>query len=311
MDSDSDNEPLAATHRSLVAAGVIEPLATDDDDVRRWLDWELASLVEGHFHAIVDMGTLPPIERRDWEQRVLASRDATLRDPRRDQIRHAYWLLEHGERVGTLGLESMRFGRDEIGLSSLYVRPDCRGRGMARRTIDVTYDVAIDAGMFGVRVDTHWCWQPAARFYLHLGFWVRSWKHQLGLVRSARLPRYRVVIDGSRASFCVRVGDLWTPLIEAERRGTFLGWTETAAYSAIAESSPRGYLARSTFALHLAVHAWPLVRSAEFWERRHEWCDIGMPEGLAYKIAVFEAVDREAGYAVRTVRIPGLDYDRA
>jgi len=35
---------------------------------------------------------------------------------------------------------------------------------------------------------------------------------------------------------------------------------------------------------------------------------MGMPEGLAYKIAVFEAVDREHGYDVRTPRIPGLDY---
>jgi hypothetical protein len=35
---------------------------------------------------------------------------------------------------------------------------------------------------------------------------------------------------------------------------------------------------------------------------------MGMPEGLAYKIAVFEAVDRERGYDVRCPRIPGLDY---
>ena len=35
---------------------------------------------------------------------------------------------------------------------------------------------------------------------------------------------------------------------------------------------------------------------------------MGMPEGLAYKIAVFEAIDRERRFDVRAPRIPGLDY---
>mgnify|MGYP001570395305 CR=1 FL=1 len=39
--------------------------------------------------------------------------------------------------------------------------------------------------------------------------------------------------------------------------------------------------------------------------------DIGMPEGLAYKVAVFESIDRERGYDVRAPRIPGLDDDAA
>lgn len=36
--------------------------------------------------------------------------------------------------------------------------------------------------------------------------------------------------------------------------------------------------------------------------------DAGEPEGLAYKIEVFEAVDRDRGFDVRTPRIPGLQY---
>jgi hypothetical protein len=35
---------------------------------------------------------------------------------------------------------------------------------------------------------------------------------------------------------------------------------------------------------------------------------MGMPEGLAYKIAVFEGVARQNGYDVKTPRISGLDY---
>jgi hypothetical protein len=36
-----------------------------------------------------------------------------------------------------------------------------------------------------------------------------------------------------------------------------------------------------------------------------------MPEGLAYKIAVFEAADRERGYRVQASRIPGLPSRRS
>jgi hypothetical protein len=51
-----------------------------------------------------------------------------------------------------------------------------------------------------------------------------------------------------------------------------------------------------------------LVRSEENWERRWHWSDSGEPEGLAYKIAIFEAVCRERGFDVRTPRIPGIPY---
>jgi hypothetical protein len=35
---------------------------------------------------------------------------------------------------------------------------------------------------------------------------------------------------------------------------------------------------------------------------------MGEPEGLAYKIEIFEAIDRRHGFIVRTPRIPGLRY---
>lgn len=69
-------------------------------------------------------------------------------------------------------------------------------------------------------------------------------------------------------------------------------------------------LAPGTFALHLALAGWPLVRAAELWERRYDWSDLGMPEGLAYKITVFEEIARARGYDVRTPRIPGVEDGR-
>jgi hypothetical protein len=67
-------------------------------------------------------------------------------------------------------------------------------------------------------------------------------------------------------------------------------------------------LRSGTFALHLALAGWPLVRSEEAWEHRYHWSDGGEPEGLAYKIEIFEAVFRERGFEIRTPRLPGLKY---
>ena len=63
---DSDEGVLEA-HRLLVKRGAIEPLASTDDEVQRWLDWELASLVEGHFHQILDPTSLASADRVDRE----------------------------------------------------------------------------------------------------------------------------------------------------------------------------------------------------------------------------------------------------
>jgi hypothetical protein len=220
--------------------------------------------------------------------------------------------LLDGARVGTLAIDSMFLPRSPVRVSSLYVLPEFRGRGTAARALHATYHAVVAAGADGIRLDTSWCWQAAVRFYLRLGFWLRNWKHSLLFVRSTHLGSYRVDIEGAHARFSLQLNETWTPWIEADNRATSLGWKEIAT-SSLADDSvpPVHYFATSTFALHLAVHGWPLIRSPALWERRYDWCDSGMPEGLACKIAVFEAVARDRGYDVRTPRIPGLDYDAA
>ena len=171
----------------------------------------------------------------------------------------------------------------------------------------------LEVGGDGIHLDANWCWQAAIQFYLRLGYWVRNWKHSLVLMRSQNLRPYRVEIEGRRATFSAQTNKgTWTPLLDAEHRGNTLGWFEGDALKTRSEElGAEQYLAPGTFALHLALSGWPLIRSADDWARRYDWSDMGMPEGLAYKIAVFEAVDRERGFEVRTLRIPGLDYTAA
>jgi ribosomal protein S18 acetylase RimI-like enzyme len=306
MAFDSDN--MTKMHVLLVTRGVIEPLSPDDYDVQRWLDCELASLVEGHFHVIIDPGSLNAIDRQEWERRATCGHG--LRDPRREEFRKVYWLRDQGERVGTLGIASTGFGGPHIGISSLYVRPEFRRRGIAPRVLDEAYNAALQAGGQGLYLDTNWSWQPAVQFYLRLGLWVRNWKHSLLLMRSQSLCEYRVGVENERATFSAQANDgTWTPLFDAEHRGDTLGWFERDAVKTRSEElAAEHYLAPGTFALHLALRGWPLVRSVDDWARRYDWCDMGMPEGLAYKIAVFEAIDRERRFDVRAPRIPGLDY---
>lgn len=311
MKSSDADDALVGMHEWLVAREVVAPLADDDGEVRRWLEWELASLIEGHFHRHVDVGRLAAADRLHWERRVTSD---GLRDPRLDDFRRAYWLVHGGERAGTIAIDVPRVGRSEVGITSLYVRPELRRRGIATRALDTVYDAVVGAGADGLRVDTSWCWQPAVRFYLGLGLWVRNWKHSLAFIRSKGLCPYRVDIDGRRAVFSGRLTGTWTTLMTAEHQGLALGWTEFDAYSWLVARGAGAlgcHRAAGTFALHLAVAGWPLVRSPSLWARRHDWSDMGMPEGLAYKIAVFEAIDRERGYDVSTPRIPGLDYQTA
>lgn len=302
---DADNGLLLG-HQRLVERGVVRPLSDDDDEVRRWLGWELASLIEGHFHHIVDVNALVFTERSTWERRVIGGGDRLV-DPRTDEFRRPYWLMYGSDRAGTLAIESRSLGHSDVSISSLYVRPDLRRRGIATRALDAAHEAMVHAGARGLRISTSWCWQHAVRLYTRLGLWIRNWKHSLVFVRHDDLWPYRVEINGMTARFDVLCEGTWTPLLEAENRGEVLAWTELPTHAALREPRHQAcVLAPGTFALHLALEGWPLVRATELWDRRYDWSDLGMPEGLAYKILVFEEIARAHGHVVRTPRIPGV-----
>jgi GNAT superfamily N-acetyltransferase len=298
---------LEVVERKLLEDHVLEPLARDAEDTRQWLDWQLASLVEGFHHEQIDVVSLSADERTSWERRA-TERGKGQYTPHSPYAK-PYWLLDAGVRVGTIALDRPFPNAQLLGISDLYVRPSRRRCGIASRALRCTHEGAIAAGFSGLRIPTNWSWQPAVRFYTQLGYWILHWKDSLLFTSRRTRPRYRVEFAGRAASFSIERDGTWRTILEAKNDGERLGWTELPEYHAIQESLPDAYWhAPATFAVHLALAGWPLIRSQESWEDRSRWRDVGMPEGLALMITIFERLDREQGYLVRAPRIPGLDY---
>ncbi len=296
---------IEATCRRLVDQHVIEPLSTDEVETRLWNLRELASLIEGYFHVQLDLTGLSEVERLAYESRVTWDR-GPLPSPH-SEWRHPFWLLADGRRVGTLAIPTMISGIGLISVSSLYVDPAERRGGVARRALEAVFRAGLEQGARGIRLDTNWTWQPAVRFYSRVGMWVRMWKHNLVLTWQQNLPPYRVEIGDTEARFLIEQAGGWITKVTARNLGDRLGWEPNDLEPGIGEPY---YCVPGTFALHLALAGWPLIRSDETWEHRYNWSDAGQPEGLAYKIEIFEAIDRERGFDVRTPRIPGLEYRR-
>jgi ribosomal protein S18 acetylase RimI-like enzyme len=294
---------IEACCRQLIAQAVIEPLSTDDGDSKDWNLRELASLVEGHFNVQLDVARLSDMERLAYERRSTYNGEP-LASPN-DGYRRPFWLLDDGQRVGTIAIATMISGLDLISISSLYIDPAARRRKIANRALEAVYRAAIENGAGGIRLDSNWTWQPSVRFYARIGMWVWMWKHNLVFTWQPGLPAYRVEIEETEARFLIRQGDRWHTAVTARNLGDRLGWEQGDLENQPIEMV---HCVPGTFALHLALAGWPLIRSEETWERRYDWSDAGEPEGLAYKIEIFEAVAREDGLEVRSPRIPGIQY---
>jgi ribosomal protein S18 acetylase RimI-like enzyme len=295
---------IEACCRQLAAEGVIEPLSTDEAETKSWNLRELASLAEGHFHEQLDVTRLTDDERLVHERRVTYD-GRPLMSPH-GPYSYPFWLLADGRRVGTIAISTMISGLDLISISSLYVDPADRRRSIARRALEAVFHAATANGAGGIRLDTSWTWQPSVRFYARIGMWVWMWKHNLVFTWQKELPPYRVEIGEAEARFLIQQDGQWRAVVTARHLGDRLGWEESGNLKRVPGEAP--HCISGTFALHLALAGWPLLRSEETWERRHHWSDAGEPEGLAYKIEIFEAVDRQRGYDVRTPRLPGLQY---
>lgn len=287
----------------LVAQRMIDPVSKEEQETRVWNLYELASLVEGNFHVQLDVTRLTDDERLAYERR--ASYDGRPLVSPHSEYRRPFWLLADGRRVGTIAIATLHSGLDLISISSLYVDPAERRRNLARRALEAVFRAAIENGAGGIRLDASWTWQPSVRFYARIGMWVWMWKHNLVFTWQPELPSYRVEIDESQARFLIQQDDRWRTVVTARNLGDRLGWEPDDLES---QPTEMFHCIPGTFALHLALAGWPLIRAEETWERRYHWSDAGEPEGLACKIEIFEAVSRERGFDVRTPRIPGLQY---
>ena len=200
-----------------------------------------------------------------------------------------------------------RWGRPCLRIASLYLFPEERRAGYGTLAMCILEGVAWHLGLEGVRLETDWLWQGAVRFYLQRGFWVQNRKRGLSLVRWFADPPYRIRCTVGQMDFVLGGGETGQLAITARRQGDTLIWEEHATCGRDDDPEPLAATA-PTFALWLAIHGWPLIRGPLEWERRYRWSDTGMPEGLAYKITVFEGYARHCGFRVDTPPIPGLVY---
>ncbi|MEU9448387.1 GNAT family N-acetyltransferase [Streptomyces sp. NPDC048277] len=289
-------------HERLAAAPLLRPVGFGEG--RRFGLWDLASLTEGAFGTCVDPGSLT-VSR---EKRLRLGLGAEGREHRHDDdFGRRYWLLPPGggpEPVGTVAVDTWPLGAGALRVSSLYVHPVVRRRGVAAAALDTVYEACRAEGLCGFRLDAYWTWRESVRYYLARGLWVTSWKHALGFARLSYLPRYEVREVEGELVFLVRgeeEGSEPMALLSAGVDGKRLRLRETEAYRRLSERRDAMRLyALSTLALHLAVRGRPLVRGEEEWARAERSCDIGEPEGLAYKIGVFERVAREDGWRVES-----------
>ncbi|MFJ8435381.1 GNAT family N-acetyltransferase [Kitasatospora sp. NPDC094019] len=307
--------------------------AVADEEGREFALWDLAACAEGELGERVDPTAIGPAE----EARLRARLGESGRDwPGGELYRRRYWLLGdggsdgrggrdgRGDPVGTVAVDNWTRGAGQLAVSSLYLCPGARGRGLAAEALDRVYRAAAAEGLSGYRLEADWAWPHAVRYYLRRGLWVRSWKHAVGFTRMTQLPPYRVREEQGRVVLLVAdrpsgdpSGEVWTPLLAAGREGRWLRLDETAAYRQ-ADGWVHDY-ARSTLALHLALAGRPLVRGPQWWAEAWRWSDGGEPEGLAYRIERFErrrgvdartTSDRTADEHTadeRTASVPGTD----
>ncbi|MFJ9586999.1 GNAT family N-acetyltransferase [Streptomyces acidicola] len=270
---------------------------------RRFGLWDLASLTEGALADWVDPGSLTV----STEKRLLLRlSDAGREYTHNDEYRRRYWIRtpgHDGEPVGTIAVDTWPMGVGALRVSSLYVHPVARRRGLASAALDAVYAACRAEELRGFRLDTYWTWQASVRYYLARGLWVTSWKHAPGLARLSYLPRYEVREDEGELTFLVDDPRGMVPLLVAGscdgRLRLRLRETEQYRHMANDRNAVRLY-ARSALALHLATRGRLLVRGEEERAGAHQWCDMGEPEGLAYKIGVFEQVARKDGWRVES-----------
>ena len=303
MDRSSTSEDLSC----LTRLPLLRPLNLESPDERRlWRACELCSFLEYRFPEHPDPRALSDPAIENWARRGLTAGEQ-VEDPIGMTLYRPFWIIADGEPVGTVAamLQDTGWNRPLLEIASLYLFAEQRRRGHAGQVMDALEQVVAALDLRGLRLDTDWLWQPAVRFYLRRRFWVMNWKRGLSLGRYRADPDYR--LESHPGQMMLRLADQKGPIITAERDGERLRWREDPpADESAADDERLRWPLRSTLSLHLAVAGWPLVRGPAEWADRHRWSDLGMPEGLAYKITLFEAHARRHGFRVETPRTPGF-----
>ena len=310
-DEDPADRPIASLAAFLSRVSMFQPVERASKTQRRlWRACELCTFLEYRVDGAPDPRSLSDEAIVDWARLGLTSAEVPG-DPADLGDHLPYWVVIDGRTLGTVALSARCSGRGRpsLWIASLYLFPEERRQGYATLITATLEGIARHLGLAACRLETDWLWQGAVRFYLRQGFWVANWKRGLSLVRYVDARPYRIWVHGARMDFVLGGDADAVPVIRARREGGTLVWEQCPVAGAGDQGylEPRSWVA-PTFALWLAVSGWPLIRGPADWERRYDWSDTGMPEGLAYKITVFEAYARHCGFRVDTPRIPGLSY---
>lgn len=282
---------------------LLRPADTGDAaQMRLWRACELCLFAEYRLHVRADPRRLDEKQFAAWQTRALTPEEGIF-DPSQPNFVQPFWIVRGGQTAGIVGLETWPDGWQPFcRIWSLYLFPEQRGRGLGRRLLARIFEAALAAGFDGFCVETRWIFQAAVKFYLAQGLWLQNWQHSLVFCRDRRLPAYRFTLDNDLARLRVAKAGAWRLYYSAERQGQSLRLREPVDDL---ENRPA---ALNTFALHLAINGWPLVRGAREWAARFTACASGSPEGLAEKIECFEAYERKHGFKPATAKIPGLAY---
>jgi GNAT superfamily N-acetyltransferase len=297
---DATQERLGAVARAraaLVTQGLARGVASARADTDYFLAAEVAAVLEHCRGRVLDPATLDPADvaaLRAEDPSALSELEPVPREG-------ALVLCEGDARIGTVCFDDFEGLSPYAQISSLYVAPAWRARGVASQLLD-GLAALLSPPYAGLSLTTYWSWQPAVRFYLRHGCTVRQWKHGLVFLWRGEDVRWRVDFRGDVATFTWHRESESPRTWTARRRDGWLDWTEPTPFDIDWSDGTM------TFAVLLAMRGWPLARGPETLSEGWRWMDCGYPEGLAARIERWEAWDRHRGLRVDTPRIPSLPY---
>ncbi|MPY50717.1 GNAT family N-acetyltransferase [Streptomyces sp. K1PN6] len=134
-------------HERLTGSPLLCPVTFGEG--RRFGLWDLASLAEGALGEWVDPGSLTVSTEKRLRLRLGAAGREYTRD---DEYRRRYWIRtpgHDGEAVGTIAVDTWPTGVGALRVSSLYVHPVARRRGLASAALDAVYAAAAQRSCAG------------------------------------------------------------------------------------------------------------------------------------------------------------------
>ena len=285
----------AALADRLASDPCLQPLAAAD--VEPYGLFELADAVAVRCGASIDPEELRDVElRAQWTTRALEGE--ALSEPF-SAARVPYWIVEGGERIGTIAFALLPAALPSIEISSVYVRPRYRRRGWASRVLRMFKDAAFEQGFQRATLQVEWNNQDALQFYCAQGMWVAGWKNAIEMYFAKDQPRWQIELEDDEARFKFR----GRVAAVARNRGPYLEWSMKKA----ADKQLKWPL-EQTAAVQLALLGWPVIRSSKLWQEqvRKGWSDSGPFEGFALRLRQFERHIRRKGWNLPPERNPSF-----